>query len=392
MDNLAKAMELRGYEVTICDLFSVPGEKDKERASVQSEDVQQLLESQIGRHYDAVIDFNSLLPRMENEEGIPYPDLIKAPFYNYIVDHPLYHHPALVRPLQNYHVICLDEDHKRYIEENYPHIRSVQVLPLGAVEAAASWKKAKDGGKVRALTFLGTYIPSADIMKQIDALPGKLCKELHGMIEVLETDPDLPVDQGFLRLYPEYENTESEKLVSNRNLRLADLMNQRYLADKYLRCHEREKAMTALLQGGIPLEVYGNGWGDFVAERTREEAALFREMGTVDFNTSIKVIASAQVLLHVQPRFTHGIHDRITAAMLNHTPCLSDGTTYLREKIMDEKEILYYDKCRLEKLPEQALRLLQDGSLRERIAENGYQKARREYSWDTWVEKFQVEK
>lgn len=55
----------------------------------------QELEELKGENYDAVIDFNSKLPDLiiDNNDGkeMYFLDSINGPFYNYIVDHPVYH-------------------------------------------------------------------------------------------------------------------------------------------------------------------------------------------------------------------------------------------------------------------------------------------------------------
>lgn len=46
--------------------------------------------------YRAVFDFNSLLPRLAMDDGTPVIDLFDGPFYDYIVDHPLFHYNCLM--------------------------------------------------------------------------------------------------------------------------------------------------------------------------------------------------------------------------------------------------------------------------------------------------------
>ncbi len=52
------------------------------------------------RLYDAVLDINSKLPylTMEGENGreVRFLNELGIPFYNWIVDHPLYHHPGIL--------------------------------------------------------------------------------------------------------------------------------------------------------------------------------------------------------------------------------------------------------------------------------------------------------
>ena len=69
------------------------------------------LSEQIGKPFDAILDINSRLPYLVDEKGERILNLMDAPFFNYIVDHPLYHHPGLVFPIRRYHAIGIDRQH-----------------------------------------------------------------------------------------------------------------------------------------------------------------------------------------------------------------------------------------------------------------------------------------
>ena len=94
------------------------------------------LENLLGRQYDGVVDINSKLPYFVLEDDRRFLDVLGAPFYNYIVDHPLYHHPGLMFPLQNYHAIAIDHYHETYMRSYYPHLQQVSYLPLGVTQSA----------------------------------------------------------------------------------------------------------------------------------------------------------------------------------------------------------------------------------------------------------------
>ena len=117
---LGKALENAGIEVSWFD-FQRQTMKD--------------LEALCGQSFDAVIDYNSKLPGAVLDDGTPFLNHIQAPFYNYILDHPVYHHANLSVLLENYHVICIDDDHNKYISKWYPHIKSVHTLSVGAAKA-----------------------------------------------------------------------------------------------------------------------------------------------------------------------------------------------------------------------------------------------------------------
>ena len=136
---LADALENAGYQCELCEIpeDGIAGEMyeqavpAKDTAGEISPQAAAVLERYIGKEYAAVIDFNSKLPRLMCDEDTYYLDTIQAPFFNYILDNPLYHHATLQCPLQRYHVLLVDEEHAAYVRQHYPHIQGTHILSLG---------------------------------------------------------------------------------------------------------------------------------------------------------------------------------------------------------------------------------------------------------------------
>jgi len=85
--------------------------------------------------FDYVFDINTKLDAVCDDSGRYCFDRLGKAVWHYILDHPFYHHDSLKVPLKNMNVICLDEMHKKFIDETYPHINSCIVLPLAAKQA-----------------------------------------------------------------------------------------------------------------------------------------------------------------------------------------------------------------------------------------------------------------
>ena len=75
------------------------------------------------------------------DDGTPVIDLIDGPFYDYIVDHPLFHYNCLMTRAKNFHAIVLDEGQADYVKEYHPQVKSVHMLPLGATIALFDGEK-----------------------------------------------------------------------------------------------------------------------------------------------------------------------------------------------------------------------------------------------------------
>ena len=127
------------------------------------------LEGILGRHYDGVVDINSKLPYFVLEDDRRFLDVLDAPFYNYIVDHPLYHHPGLIFPLKDYHAIAIDHCHKSYMEKYYPHLQQVAFLPIGATQSRLADVIPYEKRQIP-LLFLGTYESKDGMLEKFRAL------------------------------------------------------------------------------------------------------------------------------------------------------------------------------------------------------------------------------
>ncbi len=158
------------------------------------------LEDCLKNTYDAVLDINSKLPYLTLDNGEPLLDCLGAPFFNYILDHPLYHHPGLSFPLKNYHVIAIDQRHAAYIRRWYPHLKNVSCLPMAgtvALSYAGSaqtekqkeitqeypelWERGGNGKRSIEILFSGTYLPEQIIREEMRAQG----EEMYGLMQLL---------------------------------------------------------------------------------------------------------------------------------------------------------------------------------------------------------------
>ena len=198
----------------------------------------------------AAFDFNSLLPRLELEDGTPFLQAFRTPFFNYLVDHPLYHHPALTGKFFNYSVICIDKCHQAYVKAHYPNVKHVYYLPLGGMQAGMARPFSE---KRLDLLFLGTYGDEGRWLEELRSYPCEKRREVSALIEMMEADPDLTQEGALLA----YLGREGEALGAEA---FAERLNGDFLADKYLRDHRRKEALLAAAKAKVPMTVIGHGW------------------------------------------------------------------------------------------------------------------------------------
>lgn len=353
--------EKQGYPVEVC---FVDSEKDLDAQ----------LNPHIGKRYRAIIDINSLLPRMVLDNGEYYLDQLEGPFYNYLVDHPFYHHPGLSIPLKNYHAICIDEYHTAYAKKYYPHLKDVIFLPLGATKALLPVPFEK---KKESVLFLGTYNCSDCVYEEMKQLPKDLYLENKQILEMMQADTSLPQEAAYRRLLEERGEEISDEEFAKR-------MNRLYYADRYLRNYYREEAVKSLVKHKIPVTVMGNNW----EQLKTKESPYFEIKPPVDFSMTFQMMAEYAVTLNVSPLFKAGAHDRIFSAMANETACLTDRNIYTDKNFENGKHMMLFSLDRMDELPDMAAELLTNREKRAFITENARMEFEQKHSWEKRTAQF----
>jgi len=351
------AMELNGLgvETEICNLLTM-------------EDAGLTLAKYIGREYLAVLDFNSTMPRaMAGKER--FLDQIDAPFYDYIVDHPLYHHPILKLPLKRFHAICVDGTHAEYARKYYPHLKSVSFLPLTGMRALTQlpFEKKKNG-----ILFAGTYYPPEKYAAQIEE---HTAEEQRIMWEM--TDQLLQLNAEESVLTPEeafYEAATSHGAKALAEEEIPVLLNRCYPADIYVRAVQRKQRILALANAGLPLWILGNDW-----DQCRELDGMrnVTRIDGLDYNECQEVIASFRVLCNLLPGFVAGTHDRIFQAMANGVAALTDTNAYIEKEFTDGVDCIRFR----EDTPEVLGELLRSPELLAGIAGQGRMRYEEAHRW-----------
>ena len=319
-----------------------------------------------GCHFDGIFDFNSNLPRIMTDSDEYFLDTIDGPFYDVILDHPLYHHDSLKIPLKDYHVICLDENHQHYIETNYPHIQSVDVLQMTG--SGLSTPPAPLAARKFDVLFTGTYTPLSEIIDVIDRSPVFLRDNIHRLIDCMKRDPGLTMEDALTRLAID---TKDEVILENFPLH----MQAYFTVDSYLRAYYRQEVIRTLLDADIPILVCGHGWEDFSCRGIKN----LQIGGSFAFQDTFRIMERSRILLNVMPLFKAGSHDRIYSSMLNGCVTVTDLSEWLTREFQDE--LVTYDLAHLDALPGLITDLLSDPQKMQEIAASGYTTATSCHTW-----------
>lgn len=353
-NQMADAFEDLGFDVQVCEFD-------------EHDDLDAVFQPLYGQKYRLLLDFNSTITRMVEEDGTPVLDKLDGPFFDYILDHPLFHYNCLNADLKNLNGIFLDEAQEAYVKRYYPRVKKTLTMSLGATEAVTGGKKTETD----TVLFMGTYDRPDKIYEMVDLSPEPLRSYMKELIEMRIEDPILPMEEGFGQLL----KTHGEDLQDDK---FSLFMNAMYSVDAYIRDYFRKAAVDELVRAKIPVRLVGEGWEKY---ESCNETYVTREKAVV-FGLSFEKIAHADVMLNVSPFFNHGAHDRIFAGMANHCVVLTDKNPYLDRILKDREHVLMYSLKDIHTLSDYAEELLTNRPLCREIQNNAYTEFKHKYTWE----------
>lgn len=352
---IAAAFEKLGHEVEFCEF-------------TKEDDFDMVLKPHLGRTYKLMLDFNSLLPQLVEEDGTPVLNLIHGPFYDYILDHPLFHYNCLSVKANDFHAILLDEGQANYVKRHHPDVKSTMMMPLGATEAFTKEKRVREPD---CILFIGSYDSEEKLRGIMDLAPEPLKSFMNQILERRLEEPEIPMEQAF------------EELLLLKGIKLDDakfalFMNQMYAVDAFVRNYYRRIAIETLLKANIPVKMIGEGWKKY---QSKYENYLIREK-EVEFGLSFEKIAKEHILLNSSPIFNRGAHDRIYAGMANHCVVMTDDNPYLRRTLKDGENVMLYSLRDTKTIKDIAEELFTNRSLLKDMKENAYREFLKKHTWE----------
>jgi glycosyltransferase involved in cell wall biosynthesis len=154
-------------------------------------------------------------------------------------------------------------------------------------------------------------------------------------------------------------------------------MENMIFIDLYVRFYFRGLVIKTLAENGIPVHVYGSGWN--LLECKNPENIIVG--GPQNSMGCLQAIADSKISLNVMPWFKDGVHDRVFNSMLNGALCLSDTSLWMKDNLVDGKEIVYYSLSEINKLPQIVNSLLSNTEKMQKIIQQGYTKANNLHTW-----------
>ncbi len=351
---MADGFRERGYQVLTADMQNESETREKVYGFAEYKNT-------------AALFFNHAGLNLLDENGGSIWNELEVDCYDYIVDHPMYYHAAIIFPLRHLTFLCVDEYHQKFIERFYPgQVRSF-FLPLGGIRSPKELIPFEE--RSMDIVFTGEYLVDDNIEYHLAGFEKGVRQLWLECYELLCYQTTLTLEQGL-----ELCLKKKSLVLPEEDLR--DTVRLFQDMDGMLRSRARAEVIKTLANAGIKVHIYGNGWSHLDCKQ--ENLTLHDR---IPFDETIPVIADSRIVLNVMPWFKAGVHDRVYSAMLNEGVCLTDGSEYLDRTISDGKEAILYSLERLEKLPDKIRYYLQKPEELKKIARRGYLYAKDTQTW-----------
>ncbi len=305
------------------------------------------------------------------EDGELFWDRYQIPCYNIVVDHPFYYHELIRKRPKFYRQICIDRDHRRYMERFFPEVELCPFLPLGGTRLNDREEAVPLRERPIELVFTGNYTPPHTFDKHITRIDEEYTAFYRSIIDALIVNPELAMEEVF-------ETFLRKEMPDITEDELATCMENMVFIDLYIRFYFRGIVVRTLADHGFRVHVFGKGWN--LLECDHPENII--DGDSLDSFGCLQVISKAKISLNVMPWFKDGAHDRIFNSMLNGAVCLTDPSRYLTEVLQEGMDVIFYSLKEIDRLPSIVEQLLADPDGMEQISQTGYQKATGYHTWE----------
>ncbi len=351
-EQLANALSAYGQTVEIFDV-----QKEGNSALTQF----------AGRKFKAIIGIQTYVFSIMMQDNVTnLHDLIEGPKYNMILDHPAWLKEHFANAPKNYHLLIHDRNYLSFADRYFKNIgKNYHFFPAG-IQA----DNINDDEKKYDISFVGTYRDYRERLNIIRTYGRKQRYLINRYMIKMKHSPNMPAEGAFLQVLDDY----GLKVSDADFLDLFYESRQAYFA---VMCYYREKVISALLDNGIQIHVFGESWKD----ATFSNHTNLVSHSSLTPEESLGVMKASKISLNIMSWHKDGFTERIANAMLASSVVLSDRSTYLSEEFKEGEEIVLFDLEQLAELPELVRLLLKDGGRLRRIAQAGYEKAVQKHLW-----------
>lgn len=325
---------------------------------------------------EAVLTFNNLGFYLELGDGKNLWDELGICCINILMDHPFRYHRFLLKAPENSVVLCTDRNHVEYIQRFYPAVKKTGFLPHGGIRQMER-RKPMEKRSIEVL-YAGSLsrhaaeglIPDLGNITEYDGfdLSRKVLSEL---ISSPSRTTEAVIEDYFLK-----------QGLHMPDERLREEISRLRFLDVYATSFFREQAVRYLVEHGIPVTVYGQGWSECEWANNKNLTCG----GMIPAVEVLRQMGESKIVLNTMTWFKAGAHDRIFNGMLAGAGVVTDTSSYVEEKLVDKKEAAIFRLEELSGLPGLVEGLLNCTAELQEMADMGYQKAKEEHTWERRAE------
>lgn len=324
----------------------------------------------------AVITFNNMGYNLCEDLGFNLWEQYGIPYYDIQMDHPFHYADKLKSLPKTTRLYCIDRGHVSYVRRFFKNIGWVHFLPHGGtavdardIEMLPLEKRPVDVLYAGSLSKyrIELLIPDFDQFRAFDA--GELCNEV---LQELVRHPARTTEEVLEEYFAGLELPLTEEM-------LGEYIAQFRFLDAYAVSFFREQAVRILVENGIRVAVYGEGW-----ERTEWCGHPNLVLGgKVLAPQVLPLMHQSKIVLNTMTWFKDGSHDRVFNGMLAGAVVVSDSSRYMVEQFLNHEEVELFELEEIGELPAIVEDLLSDLPRAQRIADAGRKKAQ----GHTWAQR-----
>lgn len=357
VDDLASAFDKLNYDVQIIDL-------------VEENWTEKLVNVLQTKKISFFLGMNGVGIEISSD-GRPLYDLVGAPFFAFLVDHPMYHLPRLKDTTSNEVIIsCMDVEHISYIDNMTPEFsrKFMRVfVPHGAAINHGDLDDIEVDRPIDIL-FAGSFTEPDEIRnswKQSFPYMGRIVDDI---IELSLHDQEKP-------FHNVVEQVLNEKGISFADSQLMVFWKLMTDVDLYIRNKIRMDIISQLNSLPARVEVYGNGWGKLKLH-TNKFVRFYQPLSFTEVQGKMK---QSKMTLNVIPSIHNGAHERIFTSMLMGSAVLSTSNQYLRKNFEHGSNIILFESK--QDLSNIAVAYLEDKEKLQEVAQKGKEAALLKHTW-----------
>lgn len=327
----------------------------------------------IGKCYQAVIGVQSYMfsAKLNNDMGFLH-DAIKAPKYNFILDHPSRAENFLKEIPKRLTVLAVDRNYAAYAQKTYP-VDAIFFPPGGICTAF------KERERIYDVTFIGSYFDNFSFVLErffeFDRMQRFLANRFW---LIMKKSPSLSAETALSLALEHYQ-------IKLPWTEFAELFHMFRDLVVYMATYYRMKVLKTLIDAGIPVHVFGTSWKSCPLRSNPNFIWHNEDLSTEE---CLSVWQCSKIALNTMAWHKDGITERILNSMLQKAVVVTERNPYMEKIFCDGKDVLLYDLNKLNALPAIIRQALSDPKRLSNIAQNGYRNALANHTWDSRAKEF----